>query len=249
MSELLDIQSCEINTFSNTQSLLGDFGLQVNSGNLLDILDITIEFMLTGGKILFPIVYEYDGEFIDLDQIQDFECFTGFGSLTLSDITQCGNGNLTVYKIKALRTYPGDDCVEFVLADAIKTIMDIDFTADNTYGSLPFTVQFINLSTPIKDIKYFFWDFGDGTFSTEESPEHTYMEEGEYTVVLYGYDYYTMARESLRKLFYIKIVKEEKRNLNSKHCYYFGIPPEYSKPKINSILSRLNEQTNTTKSR
>ncbi len=29
-----------------------------------------------------------------------------------------------------------------------------------------------------------FWDFGDGNISTEEEPVHTYMEDGEYTVIL-----------------------------------------------------------------
>src|SRR5690606_31095160 len=30
----------------------------------------------------------------------------------------------------------------------------------------------------------YFWDFGDGTTSTEENPEHTYMQPGNFTVKL-----------------------------------------------------------------
>lgn len=46
---------------------------------------------------------------------------------------------------------------------------------------LPNPVQFINNSTG-GDI--FLWDFGDGTFSTDFSPSHAYLEVGEYTVEL-----------------------------------------------------------------
>ncbi len=43
------------------------------------------------------------------------------------------------------------------------------------------TVTFENLST---DGDEYFWNLGDGTFSTEESPIHTYQTEGNYTVML-----------------------------------------------------------------
>ena len=43
-------------------------------------------------------------------------------------------------------------------------------------------IQFTNLSTgtPIGYI----WDFGDGIFSNEENPTHTYLIEGTYNVTL-----------------------------------------------------------------
>jgi gliding motility-associated-like protein len=53
-----------------------------------------------------------------------------------------------------------------------------------TFGnySIEDTIQFTNLSTgtPLG----ISWDFGDGSFSTEENPEHTYFSEGNYTVTL-----------------------------------------------------------------
>lgn len=43
-------------------------------------------------------------------------------------------------------------------------------------------VYFTNASTG--DIKSYYWDFGDNSSSTSESPVHTYAKDGDYTVVL-----------------------------------------------------------------
>ncbi len=45
------------------------------------------------------------------------------------------------------------------------------------------TVQFANQSTGASQ---FWWEFGDGTFSSEASPEHTYADEGIYLVTLFA---------------------------------------------------------------
>ena len=42
-------------------------------------------------------------------------------------------------------------------------------------------IQFTNEST---DAESYHWDFGDGTFSCEESPSHVYGSAGTYTVRL-----------------------------------------------------------------
>lgn len=56
------------------------------------------------------------------------------------------------------------------------------FRAYPTNGTTPLQVAFQNFTNgPV--VKYL-WDFGDGTTSAEESPVHTYVEEGTYTVKL-----------------------------------------------------------------
>lgn len=45
----------------------------------------------------------------------------------------------------------------------------------------PLSFQFMNLSTQAES---YLWDFGDGQFSIEENPTHTYAEEGDYQVSL-----------------------------------------------------------------
>ncbi|NLA32194.1 MAG: PKD domain-containing protein, partial [Methanomicrobiales archaeon] len=56
------------------------------------------------------------------------------------------------------------------------------FTADQTEGNAPLTVQFADESAG--DVTAWLWDFGDGNTSTEQSPSHTYGNPGNYTVSL-----------------------------------------------------------------
>jgi PKD repeat protein len=56
-----------------------------------------------------------------------------------------------------------------------------NFTASATNGNAPLTVKFTDLS---KNVVEWNWDFGDGTYSTEQNPTHTYLAAGNYTVNL-----------------------------------------------------------------
>ncbi|MDD4248615.1 MAG: PKD domain-containing protein, partial [Methanosarcina sp.] len=55
------------------------------------------------------------------------------------------------------------------------------FTSSITRGSVPFSVQFTDLSENATGWK---WDFGDGSVSSEQNPAHTYSAAGTYTVTL-----------------------------------------------------------------
>jgi hypothetical protein len=57
-----------------------------------------------------------------------------------------------------------------------------NFTANPTYGWKPLTVIFSDTST--SNVWSWYWDFGDGTISTEIDPVHTYLSNGQYTVSL-----------------------------------------------------------------
>ncbi|MBL7963302.1 MAG: PKD domain-containing protein [Flavobacteriales bacterium] len=63
----------------------------------------------------------------------------------------------------------------------------VDFIPSATNGCAPFTVTFNNITTPPAAIGTCFWDFGDGTTSTDPSPQHTYLNPGVYTVQLTVY--------------------------------------------------------------
>jgi PKD repeat protein len=68
---------------------------------------------------------------------------------------------------------------EIIISDTEHYV--IDFDASVRYGQFPLTVQFYNLSP---DADSWLWDFGDGTTSTDQHPEHTYQDPQTFTVKL-----------------------------------------------------------------
>ena len=58
----------------------------------------------------------------------------------------------------------------------------VDFSASDTSGSAPLAVQFTDISTG--DPTSWSWDFGDGSASTDQSPDHEYTIAGTYQVTL-----------------------------------------------------------------
>ena len=57
----------------------------------------------------------------------------------------------------------------------------VDFTSNVTEGYVPLSVQFTDFS---KNATVWYWDLGDGTFSTEQYPIHVYSTAGTYNVNL-----------------------------------------------------------------
>jgi gliding motility-associated-like protein len=62
-------------------------------------------------------------------------------------------------------------------------LASVDFSADNTSGCFPLTVQFTNLVAS-GSIASWKWDFGDGTSDTNPNPSHKYEVSGNYNVTL-----------------------------------------------------------------
>ncbi len=58
----------------------------------------------------------------------------------------------------------------------------VDFGAEPRAGEAPLTVTFSPLVEG--DVVSWLWNFGDGTTSTAQNPEHTYTDEGTYSVTL-----------------------------------------------------------------
>jgi PKD repeat protein len=57
-----------------------------------------------------------------------------------------------------------------------------DFSASGTSGTAPFAVAFSDLSSG--NVQARLWNFGDGSFSIEPAPVHTYTTAGSYSVSL-----------------------------------------------------------------
>jgi gliding motility-associated-like protein len=62
---------------------------------------------------------------------------------------------------------------------------EVNIQADTLSGCPPLTVNFTDISTmPVDPIDTWYWDFGDGNYSTEQDPTHEYNESGLYDVSL-----------------------------------------------------------------
>lgn len=65
----------------------------------------------------------------------------------------------------------------------VKFVGTADFVADVTHGLPPLAVQFTDLSNVPSPVAWS-WDFGDGTTSGEQNPQHTYTADGVFNVRL-----------------------------------------------------------------
>jgi PKD repeat protein len=68
----------------------------------------------------------------------------------------------------------------FVIPEVV-TLPVANFSVDSVSGKVPLTVTYSDTSL---NATSWFWDFGDGTSSTEENPVMTYAYAGNYTVKL-----------------------------------------------------------------
>ncbi len=90
----------------------------------------------------------------------------------------------------------------FVARGYIESLVTVDFSADQTGGEGPLTVQFQDESTAlVGEINAWAWDFnGDGeTDATGQNPEYTFTEPGAYSVTLtvtHGESEYSETREN-----------------------------------------------------
>ncbi|MBC8172592.1 MAG: PKD domain-containing protein, partial [Chitinophagales bacterium] len=90
-------------------------------------------------------------------------------------------GTYTVY----LFVTDGAGCSDYTTKNVtIYDTVNASFISDAAIScTLPFTVNFINLSSGTGSL-YYEWDFGDGTTSTSLDPSHTYTTYGDYDVTL-----------------------------------------------------------------
>jgi PKD repeat protein len=77
-----------------------------------------------------------------------------------------------------------EDVVQLVMNEIqlLLTVPFPDFVASVTTGDAPLPVQFTDETDA--SVVSWYWDFGDGSTSTEQNPSHTYTVPGLYTVAL-----------------------------------------------------------------
>lgn len=89
------------------------------------------------------------------------------------------------YTVTLVVTEPdGDTSTETRTIAVDDTGPTASFSAEPTEGAAPLIVTFTDESSSHDGIVGWSWDFGDDSHSTEQNPEHTYVQEGTYTVTL-----------------------------------------------------------------
>jgi gliding motility-associated-like protein len=98
------------------------------------------------------------------------------------------------------------DCKDTMTIENMITMHDInvDFEASNMFGCDSFFVEFDAFYDT--SLSFLEWDFGDGTGSTINSPQHIYYNEGVYDVKLYAESIYG-CRDTVTNLEYINFQK------------------------------------------
>ncbi|NLV25689.1 MAG: PKD domain-containing protein [Methanomicrobiales archaeon] len=81
------------------------------------------------------------------------------------------------------------------------TSLSADFTADTISGTVPLAVSFTDVSSGL--IENYSWNFGDGDYSLEKNPVHTYQSPGVYTVSLEVFG--TGGTDKKTRIGYIKV--------------------------------------------
>ena len=139
-----------------------DFSASPSQGNI----PLAVAFMgMTNGTIRSWKWDFGDGSFASVQNPTHTYTKPGIYTVTLSAANEFGMENIT--KSGLINT---------------GVVPDAEFIAEIRQGYPPLTVRFRDFSSgsPLA----WFWDFGDGTTSTEKDPLHTYTKEGKYTTTL-----------------------------------------------------------------
>lgn len=86
-----------------------------------------------------------------------------------------------------------DQIVKQIMVGTIGCLANFNYTVNN----ITRTVSFYNLSSG--DISEYYWDFGDGDYSSNQNPLHTFASDGYYRVCLVTYDEGTQCMSEICK--------------------------------------------------
>lgn len=123
---------------------------------------------------------------LDQDDINGVSYLYGNGNITSSTTTTTIVTTTTTRITSTIPVYPTTTVTTSApgtSTTSIKPYREAAFEGEPVSGYLPLAVTFTNLSKG--DIKYHFWNFGDGSkISVDQSPGHTYTKRGNFTVTL-----------------------------------------------------------------
>ncbi|RLD65632.1 MAG: hypothetical protein DRI84_06420 [Bacteroidetes bacterium] len=176
-----------------------------------------------GGLYNKGAIFEYNITTSQYTKIMDFDS-TITGALPIGKFTigndgwlygSCGQGGAfdmgTFYKFNPIShtfirliDFNGLNGQSPVMGGGIETV-DLQFSASDTILTTPpFNIQFTN-QTPNSSNYIWQWQFGDGSFSYQQNPSHTYTNNGTYTVTLIANDTVNNRQDTLMKQYYLEL--------------------------------------------
>lgn len=169
-----------------TSSLLCASGMKDTSNVItVHVIDIPVVTCMADSFITHEPTY-FDAE-VTSGGLPPYDYYWDFG-----DNTQ-GFGNSVAHLYTVDGTYEAN--VEVIdsngCASSCSTIvtvssaLSVGYTTNTVIGCAPVDIYFNNNSS---NAITFFWNFGDGHFSTDRSPTHTYDVPGTYDVSLWGFN-------------------------------------------------------------
>ncbi|MEM9340515.1 MAG: PKD domain-containing protein, partial [Bacteroidota bacterium] len=140
------------------------------SSNIVQLPDATVNLTNTSTPDNgFTYEWDFGGQGTSTDRDPGSFTFTNFGTFEIE---------LTITDEFCEDSF--QQTINVLPADPV-----IDFEGDTLRGCAPLTVKFTNLSQSAIQGE-FLWEFGDGSISNLDEPEHTYFDGGSYNVRLVG---------------------------------------------------------------
>ena len=91
-----------------------------------------------------------------------------------------------------------------ILEKTVPREVDFDIPELKQTGSAPYSVEFEDVTPVQSNVTGWFWDFGDGSNSIEQAPNHTSATPGQYNVILTVRN--DMGTNEVRKVAFIVVV-------------------------------------------
>jgi PKD repeat protein len=203
------IGTAEQPVYFSRSTVSGYYGIEVESGGTLSASHVIFEYMDVNGlnikngalvdasnslnNCTFRNGYP-DGILLTINNAQDFTVYNA--QFPANDWGSAYNVSKSLDQGTVLFSEPGGDFrgedfdndifnrINWQITSLILPPV-AEFSADFTEGLEPLTVQFTDLSEPGSGIlTEWLWDFGDATNSTEQNPQHMFVNDGLYTVSL-----------------------------------------------------------------
>jgi len=156
---------------------------------------------------LAPLVVQFAQDITG--PVTDFEWFFGDGGTSSLPNPVYIYTIQGTYSVSLTVTGPGgtDSMImtDYITVLELQIPPEANFYATPLQGLMPLEVDFINMSSG--GVDSLFWEFGDGTASTEINPTHEYQNSGLYTISLTAYGPYGTDTET--KVDYIEVIEPE----------------------------------------